>query len=125
MAGVDQTGAPSIYFLDPNVGPCRYGSGGLEWCGSDIRDTWIRVNKDATKVVCSGIYDPVSRQVQWSVAVDGSNTPNIGLTLQTDYVKSDSGWNKEWLGHMGRASDEWFDTMPILRQYPEWGSAVS
>jgi hypothetical protein len=30
---------------------------------SDIRESWALVNKEATQVVCSGLYDPVNRQV--------------------------------------------------------------
>lgn len=97
ISGVDELGQPSIYFLDTNVGPCRYGSKGLEWCGSEIRETWITINRDATKVVCSGLYDPINRQVQWNLATNGSNTPNLSLVLQTDQVQADqTGTNRGW-----------------------------
>lgn len=97
ITGVDQLGRPTIYFLDPNVGPCRYGSNGLEWCGSDIRNTWGLVNKDATKVVCCGYYDPVNRQVVWNISTSGENTPNLSIVLQTEHVRSsDDGTHKGW-----------------------------
>ncbi len=97
ISGVDQLGRPCIYFIDPNVGPCRFGSNGLEWCGSDIRESWNLKNLDATKVVCSGLYDPVTRQVQWNISTSGSNTPDLGITLQTDAVRSDeNGTHRGW-----------------------------
>lgn len=98
VQGVDQMGRPCIYFLDPNVGPCRYGAGGLQWCGSDIRESWDLVNLDATKSVCSGVYDPQNRQVQWAVAVSSSDFPNFGLVLQTDSVRDgEDGTHKGWV----------------------------
>jgi hypothetical protein len=97
VSGVDQLGRPCTYFLDPNVGPCRYGAGGLEWCGSDIRESWTSVHLDAAKVVCSGLYDPVTRQVQWNIATGSSDTPNLGITLQTDSVRADeNGTHRGW-----------------------------
>jgi hypothetical protein len=69
----------------------------LEWCGSDIRESWALVNKEAAKVVCSGIYDPINRQVQWCIATSSSDTPNYGIVLQTDSVRSDeSGTKRGW-----------------------------
>lgn len=98
ISGVDQLGRPAIYFLDTNVGPCRYGSNGLEWCGWDIRDTWVTVNRDAIKVICSGLYDPLNRQVQWNIATNGSDTPNLSLVVQTDAMKSDeTGTHRGWV----------------------------
>jgi hypothetical protein len=97
ISGVDQLGRPCIYFLDSNVGPCRYGANGLEWCGSDIRESWALVNLDATKAVCSGLYDPVTRQVQWAIATSSANVPNFGITVQTDAMRSgEDGTHKGW-----------------------------
>jgi hypothetical protein len=93
VPGVDQMGAPCVYFLDPQVGPCRYGNGGLQWLGADIWDgTWteatLGVNLNAAKAVCSGIYDPRKRQVQWSYATIGNDRPTLGLIVQTDLTKA-------------------------------------
>jgi hypothetical protein len=92
VSGMDQNGAPCIYFLDPQVGPCRYGNGGLQWLGADIWDgTWtdatLGVNLNAAKAVCSALYDPRKRQVQWSYSKIGSDRPNQGLIIQTDLTK--------------------------------------
>ncbi len=97
VQGVDQLGRACIYFLDPNVGPCRYGANGLEWCGSDIRETWALVNKEATQVLCSGIYDPINRQVIWNIATGSANIPSLGIVLQTDSVRStEDGTKRGW-----------------------------
>lgn len=107
LQGVDQLGRACIYFLDPAVGPCRFGPGGLEWCGSDIRETWALVNKEATQVVCSGLYDPVTRQVQWNIATSAANIPNLSIVLQTDAMRmgedgTKRGW-ATWNGNRAKA----------------------
>jgi hypothetical protein len=108
VSGLDQFSHPAVYFLDANIGPCRFGGNGLEWLGSDIRVTWNSVNKEATKVVCSSVYDPKNRQVQWNVATGTSNTPDTGLILQTDQVRADEvgilhkGWSI-WNGNRCKA----------------------
>jgi hypothetical protein len=97
VQGVDQFGKACIYFLDPNVGPCRFGANGLEWLGSDIRESWALVNKDATQVVCSGIYDPINRQVIWNIATSSANIPSLSLVLQTDAVRAaEDGTKRGW-----------------------------
>lgn len=107
IQGVDQLGRACIYFLDPAVGPCRFGSGGLEWCGSDIRESWALVNKEATKVLCSGIYDPVNRQVIWNIATGSANIPSLSIMLQTDNATSDENGTKRgwatWDGNRAKA----------------------
>jgi hypothetical protein len=97
VTGLDETGAPCVYFLDPETGPCRIGKRGIESCGADILTTWRTVNVEATKVVCSGIYHSDMRQVIWNVATDGSNVPNMGLILHTNEVRSvDDGARRGW-----------------------------
>lgn len=107
VQGVDQLGRACIYFLDRDVGPCRYGANGLEWCGSDIRETWALVNKEATQVLCSGLYDPVTRQVQWNIATASANIPSLSIVLQTDAVRSTEDGTKRgwatWNGNRAKA----------------------
>lgn len=97
VEALDDAGRPVLFFLDPNVGPMRIGASGLFWAGKDIKTTWERVNLEATQVISRGIFYPQSNQVKWNVAVDGSNTPNLGLTLQLDnMVMSEDGLRKGW-----------------------------
>ncbi len=107
IQGVDQTGRACIYFLDREVGPCRFGPGGLEWCGGDIRESWALINKEATQVLCSGIYDPINRQVIWNVATGSANIPSLSIVLQTDNVVSDTNGTKRgwatWDGNRAKA----------------------
>lgn len=86
VEGVDQGGRACLYFLDPHVGPCRIGVGGLQQCGADILTTWKRVNTDAT-VVCRSYFDADNRQVHWFVAFDGSDTPTYRLVLQCNQTR--------------------------------------
>lgn len=107
VSGVDQLGRPCVYFLDPTVGPCRAGAGGIQQCGADIRVTWESLNVDATKVVCVGVYDPVTRQVQWSIATTGSNVPDTMIVLQTNETREmvdgvRRGWSI-WTGNRAKA----------------------
>ncbi len=97
VEGLDDAGRPVLFFLDPKVGPMRIGASGLFWAGKDIKTTWERVNIEATQVIARGLFYPQSNQVKWTIAVDGSNTPNLGLTLQLDnVVMSEDGLRKGW-----------------------------
>jgi hypothetical protein len=98
--GVDAQGRPATYFLDSNVGPCVAGAGGLRQCGADIRTTWESVNLDATKVVCSGYFDPKKRQVIWNVATGSANIPNLSIVLHVYETEED----KNGLLHRGWAT---------------------
>lgn len=83
-AGIDQRGMAALYFLDPQVGPCRIGVNGIQQCGADIRITWKTLNIDATDVVCRAIYYPEARQVHWWIAETGQNKPTLRLVLQVN-----------------------------------------
>lgn len=97
VEGVDQHGRPCIYFLDPQVGPCRIGANGIEQCGADIRTTWETVNLDAAQVACSGVYYAATRQVIWCVATEDSDIPNLALVLQTNETRNtDDGVRRGW-----------------------------
>jgi hypothetical protein len=100
VPGVDQTGNPVLYFLDPSAGPCRFGSrGGVQACGADIhKGIWSRVNLTATKAISRGVYDPINRQVHFWLAVDGGNSPSIRIVLQTNETRdtADTGARRGW-----------------------------
>jgi hypothetical protein len=83
VAALDQSGNPSPFMLDPDIGPCRVGPRGVEPCGADVARTWETVNLDATKVVCRSLYYPEKQQVLWNIATGTANIPNLGLTLHT------------------------------------------
>jgi hypothetical protein len=103
VLGVDPQGRPCLYVLDPSVGPLRIGIGGIKQCGVDISGKrtdggWAALNLDATKVVCSGVYYPTTRQVIWNIATSGSNVPNLAIVLQTnEQVETDKeGLRRGW-----------------------------
>lgn len=83
VTAVDHAGSPAVYFLDPEVGPCRIGVGGIKRCGDDLRKTWETLNVDATQVVCTGLYYPYKKQLQWALAVNAGNTPTTMIVLHT------------------------------------------
>lgn len=87
VSAMDGEGNPALYFIDQNQGPCRIGVGGIKRCGEDIRKTWQRMNPEAAQVRARGIYYPKKKQVRWSVALDSSDVPNIGLLLHTDKTR--------------------------------------
>lgn len=96
-AGLDQAGGPALYFLDPTIGPCRLGAGGLRQCGADLLTTWRTVNVDATKVVARAIYYPDTRQVHWWIATGSSNIPTVRIVLQTNESRDvDDGVRRGW-----------------------------
>lgn len=93
VAGVDQSGSPCVYMLDPNVGPCRASRTGLRDCSGDIHgkkddtSTWQRVNINAATVVTRVVFYPDKAQVHWWVAVDGGDTPTLKIVLQTNKTR--------------------------------------
>ena len=88
VEGVDAMGRSCVYFLDPAVGPCQIGGpNGSQRCGADIWATWQSLNIDATKVVCTSVFYPDTRQVHWWIATGVSNVPDVHVVLQTDAME--------------------------------------
>lgn len=81
----DEAGRPSQFFLDPQVGPMRYGANGLEFVGYNIHTLWRRVNKSAI-VPCHGVFYPDKHQLWYWLALDGASYPNAIIKLQTNEV---------------------------------------
>jgi hypothetical protein len=97
VSAIDEGGRPAVFFLDPRVGPCILGPNGLYTCGADILETWKRINLNASTVLCRSLFYPASRQVHWWVAVDGSDTPNLRLVLQTNEMRlTNAGYRRGW-----------------------------
>lgn len=106
--GQDESGNPCVYFLDPETGPMRYGSGGLQWCGYDVQNFWSTVNLSATTRVAHGLYDYSTRRCIWWIATGASNDPDTMLVFHTrEGVPTPNegvrkGWAK-WTGALGAA----------------------
>lgn len=97
VEAMSQEGSPALYFLDENVGPCRLGINGLQWCGRDIQGLWSRVNVNAT-VPCHGVYYNLKRQLHYWLAVDGADTPNIKIILHVNEMQdTDEGGRRGWV----------------------------
>lgn len=97
IPGVDQTGNPCLYFLDPQVGPCRLGRQGLQWAGGDIWETWKTVNVDASSVVSRSLFYPENRQVHWWIATVDSNVPDTRIVLHTHETRdAEDGCRRGW-----------------------------
>lgn len=81
FVGEDEAGRPTLYWLDPQRGPMRYGVRGVEWMGYDVQDIWATVQSvepAATPVAqCHGVYDPDLRAVIWWVNEGGYPTRAI------------------------------------------------
>ena len=97
VEAINQVGQPSLYFLDPSVGPTRLSSNGLQWCGRDIQTFWQRVNINA-KVPCHGVYYNNKRQLHYWVAVDGADYPNAKIILHVNEMRdTDEGGRRGWV----------------------------
>ena len=97
VEAINQVGQPSLYFLDPSVGPARLSANGLQWCGRDIQTFWRRVNVNA-KVPCHGVYYNDRRQLHYWLAVDGSEYPNAKLVLHVNEMRdTDEGGRRGWV----------------------------
>ena len=97
VEAIQQDGQPALYFLDPNVGPCRLGPSGLQWCGRDLQQTWKRVNLNAF-VPCHGVYYNQNRQLHYWLAVDGANYPNFKIVLHVNEMQdTQEGGRRGWV----------------------------
>jgi hypothetical protein len=75
----DEVGRPAMYFLDPALGPYRYGAGGFQRVGKDVQDIWDGVNTSATNIAAWGIYYKSLNIIIWAVATASSNDPDTML----------------------------------------------
>lgn len=97
MPGLDESGNPCVYFIDPRQGPCRIGLGGMKRCGEDLRTTWSTINVDGTAVVASSMYYPTKKQAIWCIATASSNTPDTAIVFHVDKSRTfDDGIRKGW-----------------------------
>lgn len=105
IEGVDQAGRPTIYFLDPKVGPVRLGDGGLLTCGSDILNTWSSVNLDTIRASVRSVFYPFKKQANWWIATGSSSSPDTRITLQVDSSQmAPDGLRYGWTKHTGLSS---------------------
>lgn len=92
VEAVDEAGNAAIYFLDTDVGAYRFTvRGGLQYAGADVYETWQTVNVDATKAIARGLYYRANRQVKWCVATGAANVPSLGITVQTNAMRTTEG----------------------------------
>lgn len=112
VEGIDQLGRPALYFLDPLVGPCRLGAGGLQTCGFDVLKTWRTVHVDAERP-CHGVYYADSRQVRWWVTTDDAESPNQMIVVQVNQMREkEDGVRRGWsLWSTGRSTTAYSSCM--------------
>lgn len=97
VQGVDAGGNACLYALDPKVGPIQIGLKGIQRAGKDIRETWKRLNIDASRVVCRALYYPDKLQVHWWIAVDSDSAPSMRIILQTNETRmTEDGVRRGW-----------------------------
>ncbi len=110
--GLDQEGNPALFFLDPSVGPCIIGRGGIRTCGADVKNTWNTANLDATKVVARALYYPHKRQVHWWVATEDSEIPNLRMVLHSREMRNaPDGARRGWALWTGPSSAAFTTTL--------------
>jgi hypothetical protein len=88
--GYTEDGSSCIYFLDPLMGPSRVGSFGIQSING-LRDTWGRVNLQASALVAHGCFYPYKQQAHWWVAVDGNDRPNFKIVNQISELRQIDG----------------------------------
>jgi len=98
VSGIDNSGLPSVFALDPHVGPTRMGGsgGGIETCGADLIKLWelYRTGAVASAVWTTqlAVYVPEKRQVQFWLA----GNP-VCLVLHTQHMRSsEEGFRGGW-----------------------------
>lgn len=86
VSGMDENGVPTLYFADPQMGPQRITGGGPQEIYG-LRGIWGRINAGAAKVAICGVYYPYKKQVWWMIAVDGADSPNLGIKVQVSELQ--------------------------------------
>lgn len=88
--GYSEDGSSCVYFLDPLMGPSRVGSFGIQSING-LRDTWGRVNLQASALVACGCFYPYKQQAHWWLAVDGNDRPNFKIVNQVSELRAIDG----------------------------------
>jgi len=97
VSALDNSGLPSIFALDPHVGPIRIGgaSGGIETCGADLIELWEFYRLGAVAwpgTTQLAVYVPEKKQVQFWVP--GSS---LCLVLHAQYMRAtEEGFRGGW-----------------------------
>lgn len=95
----DQNNNPAIYFWS-HRGPYRYGAGGLQFLGEDLRDILETVNLGATTVTGFAVHHSDKHQIWWWVSTGSFNSPELLLIFDTRLGEPDEdnqvrdGWTK-------------------------------
>jgi hypothetical protein len=96
VTGVDNKGQPSLFALDPDIGPIRIGGegGGVETCGTDLIEIWNDYR--ATAITSAGaqraVYVPEKKQVQFWIPGSG-----VALILHTQHMRlTEDGFRGGW-----------------------------
>ncbi len=97
VTALDNGGNPTLFALDPDIGPIRFGPRGVEPCGLDLIETWSTVNLDATLVPSRGVFFRENKQVHWWVPTGASNIPDTRLVLHTNLMReTEDGMRRGW-----------------------------
>lgn len=86
--GEDNQGRPTIYFLDPQVGPMMLGPVPPTAIGDGVRDLWDIVNLAATAKVGWVLDYPAKNCVFFAWATSSANDPAV----IAEYDKATGGW---------------------------------
>jgi hypothetical protein len=95
--GFDENGQPAVYFMDSNVGLCRFGVNGVQDLSQVRRKLMQRLNK-AAGVVARIVFYPKHWLVWVALSLDGATTPsqvccfNIRTNGWTDYTGTAGTW---------------------------------
>jgi hypothetical protein len=84
----DENGDPALYFLS-HRGPYRLGMRGLQYCGKDVEDLWLRMNVDATTVSAYAIWHEDKHRVEFGVSLDTSNAPSLTMVFDVNLGEAD------------------------------------
>lgn len=84
VEGLGPDNSSALYFLDPELGPSSYGSGGLTVpVTPQLLKQWKTITQTASIRVCHAVYHAEKRQVWWHVCVGETDIPNQRWVLDT------------------------------------------
>lgn len=98
IEGQDEYGSPCVYFIDPERGPHRIGSRGIEACGYDIQGSvklFSSNTLEAYRII--GLWNPNTRQAMWWVALEpATETSHVLVATTREFQMTQQGARRGW-----------------------------
>lgn len=113
----DEMGREALYFLDPQLGPCRVNADGtIEWVGKDVKDLWDQApGLLNARRFTHGIYYQAKHQIWWWIVTSNNLNllPNTVIVLDVTLMRRDASGDLRggWVRYTGDLAKAYCSTM--------------